>query len=128
MEGLWQETAAGPGQLGWDTGACGQGRAEAQDGSTQGMSSAQQTRPECCHCTARGDGCHQAQLPERRASPSATFHGLMRWHLAMACSMAAQDGGMSVVWSLLPEAANTLCLCPVLCGQCQGLSMGKSSA
>lgn len=43
MEGLWQETAAGPGELGWDTGACGQGRAVPWDGSTQGMPSAQQT-------------------------------------------------------------------------------------
>lgn len=51
-----------------------------RDGSTQGMSRAHQTRTDCCHCRASGDGCHWAQLPEQPVSPSATFHGLMRWH------------------------------------------------
>lgn len=33
MEGLWQEAAAGPGQLGWDLGACGQDRTVPSPGS-----------------------------------------------------------------------------------------------
>lgn len=80
----------------------GEGNAQPPDGSTQGMSNAHQTHPECCHCGTEGDGCHWAQLPKQCVSLSATCHGQMRWHLAMTCSMAAQDGGMDMVWEFAP--------------------------
>lgn len=84
--------------------------------------------PTACHCGAGGDRCRWAQLPVKHVSPIATFHGPMRWHLAMAPSAAARDGGtgMACELALLPEAANTLCLCPVLCEGCQDLLKGSA--